>query len=504
MNDAQKTPPKPSSITVACIRGLRSRQEAVACIWAALIIALVSALLQFWPGVGALLGAAAYWGSLRWMDKHNAWQIPPREDGLASDILRVLANALLSIAMIAVLFLFAVAALTQGVVGNKVLGWSLIIFALLFLVGHYFYSRNRKTPSWRATGLSWLIVGPVCAYLFMDDAEFTRPLTLAELSPPPAQAEASWATVLWYVGHDGQSAARQLSSPGFAVLVSPTTPEKTSGLLEKNREKIQAGWVALASEREWFAAMNEFPIIADLTRVRQNFVEPSVKFSPYQHAFRAVLHTGCAEAGLLALDGKGDDAIGVLLPLVGVSRKLEPAARTLTRALASRTAQRQVIDTARFIIARTSVSPERRAALAAALETGMSGADGIRHMLWLDYAWSYDFSYQPGLSREVGRSMSIIIRPFNLPRTTANVHAAYLENIVRLAEARAVDKMDAAREELSAQQGGFNCLRNPFGNLIFLLSLPSYTKEVETYWKTEDARLALIAELRHPAPAATK
>jgi hypothetical protein len=470
----------------------------------ALILVAASALFQFWLGLGLLLTAAAYWGSLRWMDKHNAWQIPPREDGLASDILRVLADVLLVFALIAVIGLLAVSGLAQFVAGSKVLGWTFIGGGLLVVVGHYFYSRKRKTPSWRVIGLGWLVGLPICGYLFWDDAEFRHPLTLAELSPPPAQAEASWATVLWYVGHDGQPAARKLSSPGFAVVVAPTTPGKTSGLLEKNREKIQASWVALAPEREWFAAMNAFPIIADLTRVRLKFVEPSVRFSPYQHAFRAVLHTGCAEAGLLALDGKGDDAIAVLLPLIDVSRKLEPAARTLTRALASRTAQRQVIDTARFIIARTSVSPERRAALAAALETGMSGADGIRHMLWLDYAWSYDFSYQPGLSREVGRSMSIIIRPFNLPRTTANVHAAYLENIVRLAEARAVDKMDAAREELSAQQGGFNCLRNPFGNLIFLLSLPSYTKEVETYWKTEDARLALIAELRHPAPAATK
>lgn len=479
----------------------------MAVVWAGLILAFVSALLQLWPVlVFLLLVAGGYWVQIRRTDKRNAWNLPLRQASLGSDIARVIADALLKIAMLVVMAIVAISSLGNILASDtsttKMFGWIALGGAVLSLVALIVLGWKRSFLSWRVLGFASLIIVPAFCYLVWDDAEFAHPLTPAQLNPTPAQADASWRTTLWYATHDGPPATRHFSQPGILVGLPSVDPENYAGRLEKFREQVHAAWSALAPEREWLAALDAFQEIGDLSPARWG--DGAMNDRP----FKALVQTGCAEAGLLALDGHSDDAIAVLLPILKVSRKLEASARTPNRCYTARFGLGQTVAVSRFVLAHTSVSSEKRAALAAALDGGPGGAGGIRQILWIDYAWNYQEYYALGLAGSIppdwGKPMAIaaMLRPFYLVRATANAYAQYIGSLADLATQRELKKFATFEREFAGHWPAR--LKNPGGAMMFLTMRPIYTKLVETYWKTEDARLALLAELRNAPPAAAK
>jgi hypothetical protein len=379
----------------------------------------------------------------------------------------------------------------------KAVGWFALVATIGCLVALYFINRWLREKPWSVLAAGYIIVAPVFVYAAYDDAEFKRPLTLAELSPSPARAEESWRITLWYSPRPDQPAERTMPNHNY-VPGAASDPEKWATHLEKNREKVLQAWNTLAKEREWFAAMNAFPAIGDLMPARYD--GPLIRFRP----FRAVVQVCCARAGLLALDGRGDDAVDELLPVLEVSRKLEPSARSLVRFMVARASLGTIGDATRFVLARARVSAAKRAALATALEGGSGGTAGVRRLLWIEYAFHYEaLLAEGGLEGfESGdgsrkRVMLAMTRPFFLRRATANSYAANLEELTRLAERREFSRFDAQQREFANEQvrGRF---KNIVGGLLLHMSMPSYHKVVETYWTKEDERLALIAELRKP------
>jgi hypothetical protein len=403
---------------------------------------------------------------------------------------------------------------------------SIWLFSATFLKG----SARVISPAWFAVGLvlavaiaavwrKWLsdwrivvggyaVVGLVLVWLSWDDAKIERPLTLAELSTPAAgDAAASHAATLWFTAHDGKPALHQFQAPKLTLkksLPDPKGPAAWRAEIESHRDGIRAAWASAATEREWFATMNRFAVIADLGEARLD--SPTIQRQP----FLAISQLACAQAGLLAMEGQGDQAMDLLLPFVEVSHKLEPAARSLARAKLARLGQAETMATARFILSQAPVSPELRARLAAAIAI-RDPAAGIQRIMLIETARAHEALYssrvqtlgswqggQPtGWDRLFSEFLDLLDPLILLRRATANEWGAFARDIPELAARRDLDQLQD-REYAFLRQILNGRLKNPGGALQSLIMVSSLNPGwvVARFWETEDSRVALQAALK--------
>lgn len=374
-------------------------------------------------------------------------------------------------------------------VGLLVLLFVIIVPALLLWIAH----RRRWGNSWLSLGAGYVILIPVFVWLAWDEPALRYPITLDELCPPGPQAEASWAVTLAYTPRGGKPAPRTFTAPKFQM--GGAGPEKVAewpAFLEKNREAIHATWAALP-EREWWAELNSFATLGDLMPAR--FDAPIIRFQPY----RTYSQFACAEAGLLALEGKGDEAMDTLLPVLEVGRKLEPSGRSLVRFMVARVIQKMSLHTARFILDHAPVSPDRQARLAAALAGGSGGPAGARRLILIEYVISTNYLLSqfgdPGLQRPAWkRGLLGLFRLVFNPVATANRYGELTQELADLAEHRELAGF-GTRAAAFAAENNRPRFKNMAGSLMLSMTIPSYTKVLESYWKIEDLRTALAADL---------
>jgi hypothetical protein len=374
-------------------------------------------------------------------------------------------------------------------VGVLVLLFVIIVPTVLLWLAH----RRHWGDSWRSLAAGYLLLAPVFVWLAWDEPTVRYPVSLDELCPPGPQAEASWAVTLAYTSRDNQPAPRTYSAPKFPLSsAGPDKPAEWQVYLEKNREALHAAWTGLP-EREWWAELNTFPILGDLMPAR--FDGPIIKFQPY----RTMAQLGCAEAGLLALEGRGDEAMDTLLPILEVGRKLEPSARSLVRFMVARVIQKMSLHTARFILDHASVSPDRRTRLAAALQGGSGGPAGARRMLLIEYAISSNYLLShfgdPARQRPLWkRGLLNLFRLVYNPVATTNRYGALTAELAELAERRELAGFGTRAEAFVAGNSRPR-FKNMVGGLMLSMTIPSYAKVLDSYWKIEDLRNALAADL---------
>ena len=325
-----------------------------------------------------------------------------------------------------------------------------------------------------------------------DDPKVNRPLTLADLGPaPPAGAEESFALTLAYTPRDGAPAAREFKTPKLTLKQyyhDRKKPDAWPKELKAQRAQVDAAWTALAPEREWFAALDRFEMIGDATAPRLD--APLLKF----HPFRTTLQMASAQATLLAMDGRGDEAIDLLLPYIRVCYKLEPASRTLMRSAIARSGLGLTLDTARYVVDHGNVSPEGKARLAAVLREASATEPLLRRMMMLEYAFAYEGMlsnkefplgkmalFRGGsLQAPFAVALNVLDPVLYLRRATANLYARQAEAMADLAVKRDLAEFD--RQGLVLYQQINNApLKNIGGIAALDLMLPSYLKVVETF-----------------------
>jgi len=356
--------------------------------------------------------------------------------------------------------------------------------------------RLRWCPWW-GIGSGYLLVALTLTYLASDDPALRRPLTIEEIAPAFPGDEASFAVLMRY----GQTEPlnQNLKVPvQLGQYPNFTQTAATREWLTTNREKINTNWAALAPVRAWWAELNTFSRIGDLTPLRAD--AEIIGF----HTLREMSQESSETAGLQALDGQGDAAMATLLPLIEVANKLESSGRTSGRLLIARTVKINALDGARFVLDTTLVSPAARARFAAALAGGVGGEAGVRRIFDLEYVW--------GLSCVFNRPLGDMVAfydpnplwfrgPLNLagavvynPRYTANLQGDSLAEMRELAAHRQVDQLHAYEEAFPGQQG-----RPQFKNLVGVLMLgeahSTFSVLVRHYWKEEDQRTAILARL---------
>ena len=360
---------------------------------------------------------------------------------------------------------------------------------------------------WRNVFIAAFALASVYVWMGWDDPAFTHPLTLADLGPlPPAGAEESSSLTLRYSAAPGQSGGLPFKEPKLTIKIydhDPRNPEAWPKELLDHRVEIDAAWEALAPARDWFAAMDRFELIGDQSTAR--FDAPIIKFLP----FRTTIRLACARATLLATDGKGDEAVAVLLPYLRVCFKLEPASRTLVRSMVARSGLGTTMRTASYIAAHSPVSPERKAQLAGVLEGKGDPAVLARRLLLIEYARAYeevfnnrDFKFGRLVSGQRGDGSGFVVglgngldRLLFLRRASANLQAKLTYTTADLAAKHDL-KGFADQGSLLLRQMNNAPLKNTGGVLAAVLMLPSYQKVMEHFWTVEDNRVKLLAELK--------
>ena len=380
------------------------------------------------------------------------------------------------------------------------LGFILILMASVpFIVGYILW----RIRSWQRLAGGALVLAAVLAYLVADDPIYNYPVTIDQLSPTFPEAEASYQALMRYgknhpLGRNFRAPDRLFQdAPRSDRFVDVDQPAAWAAWLRRRRSAIELDWADLAPVRAWIEELNHFDHIGDLMPARYDaeIMTFSAPRSYTQHA--------CEMAGLQALDGRGDEAIATQLPLLEVSRKLEPSARTLVRAMIARVMQQSALRTAAFVLDTTPVSPAMRSRLTAALTMGIGSEAGVRHLAMIEYTLEFGASDNQSLgnfipfqgSHKILRLVLNVTGPFVYnPRHTMNLIGEYTANVQEAAARRDLAGIDRI------QQTYFKNLAQPrfknyVGSYLASLMFSPPTRMIETYWKVEGARLTLLARL---------
>jgi hypothetical protein len=350
------------------------------------------------------------------------------------------------------------------------------------------------------------VVTPILIYLTIDDATLRRPQTLEEFSPSFPGAETSYATFMRY-GKDHALSREFKDQPASAVFapVDPKTPEIWQKNITEHRAEIEAYWrTTLVPVRAWWTGLDTFERIGDLTPDRVDAEIPA--FAP----IRSLARNACVIAGLLALDGRGDEAIDTLLPLISVARKLQPSSRTLVRTMIAIVVEKQALNTAGFILDHAAVSPEARARFAAVLAAPGGGEAGARRLIGMEYCFHMACwgGLQLGDMVAAGQSDKHYPRtvywainmlgPFIYnQRNTFNQYAELSTNLEGVVGRRQFDRIDPTATKWISDFRAPH-FKNFAGNLFLAMTIPAYSKVSVSFWNTQDLRAALLARVRAP------
>lgn len=376
-----------------------------------------------------------------------------------------------------------------------------LIFALVvFLLPVVLMVLGRRL-SWRALAVGYAAVTPVLLYLAVDDATLRRPQTMEEFSPAFPGAEASYAVLMRYgkqhlAGRDFGDNKLQMQWPGQ----NAGKPEVWKKFLVEHRAALEADWTALAPVRAWWTELNAFDRLADLTPPRVD--AELIAFQPC----RALAQRTCAIASLQALDGRGDDAIDTILPLLQVARKLQPSSRTLVLQMIAIVIERMAVQTAGFVLDHATVSPGARARLAVALAASGGGEAGARRLMAFEYVFALNALRDRPLGDVVASMDKVppvrlalnVLSPFLYnPRATFNLYADFTTEKEEIVGHRQLDQLELMEKKFFHEEARPR-FKNFMGALVVNLMVPAYSKVAAAYWKAQDERAALLARVAAP------
>lgn len=424
---------------------------------------------------------------------------PPLPAARAASTASGIFRTLLWIGFAVTLILFAVLAGIPAFFGASPAG---VIGVVAAAVAVSVALRRLPVSRWMRVGVAYAVLAMVLVYLATDDASIRRPVSTESISPSFPGAEKSYEVLMLYGKQ--HSLGRAFRAPGSQKISSgkgawkPKDPEWRTWLTT-NQEEIESNWTKLAPVREWWDELNTFDQIGDLTPAR---VEAEMMtFAP----IRALSQHACAIASLQAMDGKGDAAMETLLPMLEVSRKLEPSSRTLVRSMIVLVVQKLALETATFVLDTTTVSPATRVRLAKALTGGSEAAEGVRRLLAVEYAWATSVNLDPQSLlfnapewenyRWFGRAAIPVSRLVFNPRRTMNLYGDLTAELQDLASRREIARIEARPQEFLRRHDRFP-FKNVAGSLLLSYLTPAYKKIVESYWTIEDLRSALHTRLQ--------
>lgn len=360
----------------------------------------------------------------------------------------------------------------------------------------------RRLPArpWARLAVSYAVLACALGYFANDDASVRQPARVEAIASDFPGARESYALLMRYgrqhpLGRDFQFQTSQRLQQGQGRW-KPSDPG-WAAWLTANRAELESGWIKLEPIRAWWAELNAFDRIGDLTPARSD--PETLAYLP----IRTFFQHACAVASLHALDGNGAGAMETLLPILELCRKLEPSSRTLIRSMVALVGQKMAIETAAFVLDTTAVSPGARARFANALAGGFPGAHGARRLVSMQYEWATVCLSDPDIQEfpfgAIGPQWMLeCLRPLAPimlnPRRTLNLYGELTLELQEHAARRAIGDIDIEAARFIERQRIY--FKNFAGPALLSTLTPVYQKLLENYWKTEDLRTALQGRLQ--------
>ena len=353
-----------------------------------------------------------------------------------------------------------------------------------------------RLRSWRWIAASYFVLGAFLLYLANDDSAVVHPFTVEQVSPVLPGDETSFNVLMRYgknhpLGRSFKAPDRIFMS-GNDRFVDASKPAGWAEWLSRHQAAVEADWADLGPVRAWMEELDGYSAIGDLTPAKLD--AEIITFAP----LRSYSQHATEIAGLQAIAGHGDEAMATLLPLLRVSRKMEPSSRTLVRTMIARVMQKQAVATANFVLDTTTVSPAMRARLEEALSIGIGGEAGIRHLLVSEapFVVAESDGSRPEvffLSGKTNRALLEVLRPFVCnKRRTINFYGELMNELLALASRRDAAGMQRTQQAFFTSRYG---PKNFMGRMIVLNMVPAYSFIVKSYWTLEDDRSALLGRL---------
>jgi hypothetical protein len=371
---------------------------------------------------------------------------------------------------------------------------------VLVSVAVFFAAWRLQSRSWWRVALGYAALGAALVYLAHDEPTFRHPVTMEEISPAFPGAEASY-TVLMQYGKQ-HPLGRNFKGPTFKdpyPVLDPSHPGPWRDAITSHRAEIEAHWAQFTAERAWWTQLSDYDRISDLMPAR--FDGEILSFQ----VFRTISQHGLAMASLEALDGHGDQAIDTLLPILDVSRKIQPYSRTLVRDMIGCVIEHISLTTATFVLDTTTVSPAARSRLASALPGGDPEA-GARHLFSMEYALSFgamstsrvgDILFSMGRLDKHPWLRAVLngVSPYIYnPRATLNPIGDLYSDWRERAAHRQLDQLDGRWKSFSDEESRPS-IKNLCGRWLGLEMIPAYGKVSANYWRNQDQRAALLDRL---------
>ncbi|AKC82827.1 hypothetical protein IMCC26134_08675 [Verrucomicrobia bacterium IMCC26134] len=276
---------------------------------------------------------------------------------------------------------------------------------------------------------------------------------------------------------------------------------KWTDFIVKNSTELDTLWPKLAPLHSWMGELATAPYLGDHT---DHTDSPILHF----RSMRLISQASCARALLLAAEGRRDEAVETVLPLLAASRNIQPHSNNLVRRMIGLVMQRLAQNTLTRVLATGGISPANRDRLSAALAPAPDAAEQASLLIWCEYPalsnllLSIDaenattiFSL-PGSENSLLRGLARFAFSVSMnPQLTVNQYGDYLVRSGDAASRRdlATLKTNANEfiEHLAVKFPG----KNYGGRMILAMATPAYAKVVENYWKAEDERAALLKRL---------
>jgi hypothetical protein len=385
---------------------------------------------------------------------------------------------------------------TFAMIGGEIaIGIAAMLATVVLIIG------IRRVPKgWMRLGTAYSVLAGAVAYLAYDDATIRQPQPPEAIAMGFPGAEESYQVFMRYgkahpMGRGFEFQPSRKLQSGQAKW-KPKDPLWTAWLAE-NRGELESGWAKLEPVRSWWSELNAFDRIGDLTPPKTD--AEIIAFQP----IRTLCQHACAIASLQALDGHGDAAIETLLPILEVSYKLELSSRTLVRSMIGIVGKKIAIETAQFVLDTAVVSPDVRGRFATALSAGVAGEQGARQVILSEYRFAMACLMDPmihqfALSGNAPKWVRHCFDPLGPiilnPRRTINLYSDLTVELQNRAVRRETGDIDTEAPRFLGQLG------IPFKNLaarrLITFITPEFKKVLESYWVTEDLRLALHRRLQ--------
>jgi hypothetical protein len=356
---------------------------------------------------------------------------------------------------------------------------------------------------WPVLGLATALLLPVFVWLGTDEPAIHHPLPIEEFSPAFAGAEQSHALLMRYAksSTDAEAVAFRTLQPAATWRADATTRDgaKFRTFVVAQRAAIEADWAALVPQRRWLEELATYERLGDLTPARLD-----TEILGFQ-VWRTLSQRLCAIAYLQAIDGRRDEALRTLRPLIHVARRLQSSSRTLVRTMIALVTERMATETALLVLELGEVGPAARAELLAAL--GAENAPALaRRLVLVEYAiFAPVMLHEPigsvlaSQASERSRSLLSLFSPIlRNPNASLNLYGELLYRLAALAEKRALGEFAVQTkvfgEGIHRQPG----MKNLAGRLMLDLAVPSFEKIVNSHWETADLRQKLRRQLALP------